>query len=118
MPGRHAKSGFADGLGSVAPPEAIGVCVIPKRKGDRRVGSPRVTTRTRVPRRPAETDLGFSWGPVNSLLLGLALAVLGAGYVALSRGSITLAPVLLVVGYCVLVPASLLLRGRSQGSGE
>ena len=52
------------------------------------------------------------------LLLGLALAVLGAGYVALSRGSTTLAPVLLVVGYCVLVPASLLLRGRSQGSGE
>ena len=27
------KSGFADGLGSVAPPEAIGVCVIPKGNG-------------------------------------------------------------------------------------
>jgi hypothetical protein len=104
--------------GLVAPPEAIGVCVIPKRKGDRRVGSPRTTTRTRVPRRPAETDLGFTWGLQNSLLLGIALAVLGLGYVALSRGSTTLAPVMLVVGYCVLVPASLLLRVRNQGSGE
>jgi len=82
------------------------------------VGSPRTTSRTRVPRRPVETDLGFTWGLLNSLLLGIALAVLGLGYVALSRGSTTLAPVLLVLGYCVLVPASLLLRGRNQGSGE
>ena len=78
----------------------------------------RPTTRTRATRRPVETDLGFSWGIVNSLLLGFAVAVLGAGYVALSRGSTTLAPVLLVLGYCVLVPASLLLRGRQHGTGE
>src|SRR5262245_16180489 len=38
------------------------------------------------------------------------------GYLALSRGSITLAPVLLVAGYCVLIPASLLIRGRTSGS--
>jgi uncharacterized membrane protein len=54
----------------------------------------------------------------NSLLLGLGLAVLVVGYFALSRGSITLAPVLLVLGYVVLIPASLLLRRRVQGSGE
>ncbi len=82
------------------------------------MSGPRPTIRARAPRRPAESDLGFSWGPVNTLLLGLALAVLGVGYVALSRGSTTLAPVLLVVGYCVLVPASLLVRGRNQVSGE
>jgi len=78
----------------------------------------RPTSRARAPRRPAETDLGFTWGALNSLLLGVSLAVLVAGYVALSRGSTTLAPVLLVLGYCVLVPASLLLRGRDQGTGE
>ena len=82
------------------------------------MGNPRTTTRARGARRPAETDLGFSWGLQNSLLLGVALAVLGVGYVALSRGSTTLAPVMLVLGYCVLVPASLLLRGRNQDSGE
>ena len=81
------------------------------------MGGPR-TTKTRVPRRPAETDLGFSWGLKNSLLLGVALGVLGLGYVALSRGSTTLAPVLLVLGYCVFLPASLLVRRRKPNSGE
>jgi hypothetical protein len=76
------------------------------------------TTRPRSIRKPAEADLGFNWGLANSLLLGLALASLAAGYVALSKGSTTLAPVLLVTGYCVLMPASLLYRGRDQGSGE
>ena len=69
-------------------------------------------------RKPPEADLGFLWGPVNSIMLTLGVAVLVAGYVALSRGSITLAPVLLVGGYCGLIPASLLLRGRKNASGE
>ena len=74
--------------------------------------------RGKGPRRPVETDLGFRWGPLNSLLLGLGLAVLVLGYLALARGSITLAPLLLVGGYCGLIPASLLLRGRGEESGE
>jgi hypothetical protein len=78
----------------------------------------RTSPRTRGQRKSVEVDLGFSWGRVNSLMLGLAVAVLIAGFVALSRGSITLAPVLLVLGYCGLIPVSLLIRGRNQGSGE
>jgi hypothetical protein len=78
----------------------------------------RPISRARGLRKPAEPDLGFNWGIANTLLLGLAVAVLVAGFVALSRGSITLAPVLLVLGYCVLIPASLLIRGRQQDSGE
>lgn len=74
--------------------------------------------RGRGTRRPIEADLGFRWGPMNSLLLGLGLVVLALGYIALARGSITLAPMLLVGGYCGLIPASLLLRGRSEESGE
>jgi len=69
-------------------------------------------------RKGPEADLGFAWGPLNSVLLGLGIVVLVAGYVSLSRGSTTLAPVLLVAGYCGLIPASLLLRGRSGESGE
>lgn len=74
--------------------------------------------RPRSLRKPQETDLGFAWGVPNTVLLGLAMVALVAGYLALSRGSTTLAPVLLVTGYCVLVPASLLIRGRNQGPGE
>ena len=78
-------------------------------------GKPVVKSRSQRRAAVIESDLGFSWGIWNSLLLGLGVAVLVAGYVALSKGSITLAPVLLVTGYVVLIPASLLIRGRDTG---
>ena len=74
--------------------------------------------RSRLPKKPAETDLGFTWGLTNTVLLGLGVAALVAGYMALGRGSITLAPILLVLGYCGLIPASLLWRGRGEEPGE
>jgi len=72
----------------------------------------------RAARGPVETDLGFRWGLANSMLLGLGVATLVAGYIALGRGSITLAPILLVGGYCGLIPAALLWRGRGDDAGE
>jgi hypothetical protein len=39
---------------------------------------------------------------------GLALFAIAAGYADLARGGETLAPVLLVAGYCVLVPLAIL----------
>ena len=79
----------------------------------------KVTVKPKSARKQAvETDLGFNWGMLNTILLGAGLAVRAAGYWVLSQGSITLAPVLLVLGYCGLIPASLLVRGRSTGSGE
>jgi hypothetical protein len=49
------------------------------------------------------------FGPKNYILLGAGLASLALGYWLLSKGSTTLAPVLLVLGYCVLVPVGLAL---------
>lgn len=65
-----------------------------------------------------EVDLGFNWGTLNTVLLALGVAFLGAGYLSLSRGSITLAPVLLVISYCGLIPAALLVRSKGTDSGE
>ena len=51
--------------------------------------------------------------PVRSrtwLWWGLAVAALLLGYVDLIRGGITLAPILLVLGYCVLIPIAILKR--------
>jgi hypothetical protein len=77
------------------------------------------TTRAKNIRKPAvEADLGFRWGRLNSLLMAAGLAILVAGYLLLSKGDISLAPVLLVLGYVVLVPASLLVRGKAQATGE
>jgi hypothetical protein len=76
------------------------------------------TTRPRSLKKPVEADLGFTWGRVNSLFFGLAIASLLVGYVTLSQGSTTLSPIMLVIGYCVLIPLSLLYSGRSQGSSS
>ena len=65
-----------------------------------------------------EVDLGFRWGMWNSILLLLGVAVLVGGYMSLAKGSLTLAPVLLVAGYCGLIPASLLVRGNGSNEGE
>jgi hypothetical protein len=65
-----------------------------------------------------EVDLGFRWGMVNIVLLVLGVLVLAGGYKSLAGGSLTLAPVLLVTGYCVLIPASLLVRGSGSNEGE
>ncbi len=49
---------------------------------------------------------------MNFLILAAAFVVIAFGYVLLSRGSITAAPILLVVGYVVLIPAALLMGYR------
>ncbi len=41
---------------------------------------------------------------------GAALLTLALGYADLARGGDTVAPILLVLGYCVLVPRAILAR--------
>ena len=52
-----------------------------------------------------------STAPARSRTLlwwAIALATILLGYVDLARGGETIAPILLVVGYCVLVPLAIL----------
>ena len=58
----------------------------------------------------------FEWpfGTRNYLFFGIGLLVIIGGYIALASGSITLAPVLLVLGYCVLIPVSILMRDKKK----
>ncbi len=52
--------------------------------------------------------------PVNWALLAAGAVAVFVGYVLLDRGSVTAAPLLLFVGYLVLIPAGLLAGlGRS-----
>ena len=48
--------------------------------------------------------------PKNWVLLIIGLATILIGYVLLSSGSITLAPLLLVAGYCVIIPIGILIK--------
>ena len=58
--------------------------------------------------------LGF--GTANWAVLAAALVCIVAGYVLLDRGSVTAAPVLLVIGYVILFPTGLMLG--YGGAGE
>ncbi len=59
----------------------------------------------------------------NVALLLIAAVVILFGYILLDGGSVVLAPLLLVAGYVVLIPAGLLLgfrgeKGDRAGQGE
>jgi hypothetical protein len=47
--------------------------------------------------------------PLNWAVLAAALVCIVAGYASLAAGSTVWAPVLLVVGYCVLIPLGIFL---------
>ena len=74
---------------------------VEQRKRSRRPGGPR-------PAEPASVEIPF--GKMNYIIFAAAAAVILLGYFALSRGSITLAPFLLLVGYLVLIPWGILAR--------
>ena len=58
--------------------------------------------------RPSGVDLPF--GRKNYILFGLAAVFILVGYIFLSRGSITLAPILLLTGYLILIPWGILAK--------
>lgn len=48
------------------------------------------------------------------------LALIALGFASLTRGSLTLAPVLLVSGYCIAIPVAIMIGrpgGRRAGPG-
>lgn len=57
----------------------------------------------------AESHASLKFSAINGVLLVLGLAAITAGYVLLARGSTVGAPLLLVLGYAVLVPLAIIL---------
>jgi len=69
--------------------------------------------------RPSREGGDLRFGRKNAISLGSALVAILLGYLLLSRGSITAAPLLLVLGYCVLVPYGLAAgTGKKASGGE
>lgn len=59
-------------------------------------------------------EVEWPFGTRNYIILGVALVVIIAGYILLAQGSITAAPLLLVIGYCVIIPVAIILRDPSR----
>lgn len=68
--------------------------------------SPRSKTGPAAPK--ARPNIQF--GTKNWILLGVGILTIIAGYLFLAKGSITIAPILLVAGYCVLIPVAILVK--------
>lgn len=69
-------------------------------------------------RGPDAGERGFRFGPVNFALMAAAGVAIVLGYVLLDGGSVTAAPLLLVLGYAILLPAGLLMGWRRLGSED
>jgi hypothetical protein len=50
----------------------------------------------------------LSFSRANGIWLGAAVIAIAIGYFLLSTGSMILAPILLVLGYCVLLPIGII----------
>jgi len=65
-------------------------------------------------------DTGFPLQRENFIILGIGLLVIVLGYVALSGNTVegfsqlTLAPILLVLGYCVIIPVGIMYRKKKS----
>jgi hypothetical protein len=66
------------------------------------------TTRTRTAD-PSAAPNSLRFSAINAILLCAGLAAIVAGYVLLSGGSTVGAPLLLVLGYVVLLPLAIIL---------
>jgi hypothetical protein len=72
----------------------------------------------RKPEKPSKADESraplttgeLRLGKRNYALLSLGVLLVCLGFVTLRQGSITLAPLLLVLGYCVAIPLALVLK--------
>jgi hypothetical protein len=56
------------------------------------------------------------FGKRNWMVLGAGMGSIILGFITLAAGSITLAPILLVLGYCVLIPVGIMIKDKSSES--
>ena len=60
----------------------------------------------------------WSFGKVNYQLFGISLLIIVIGYLLMATGetnsiqSIKLAPILLVIGYCIVLPISIIYKSK------
>jgi Flp pilus assembly protein TadB len=64
--------------------------------------------------KPSRAEIEWPFGPRNYIIFGVALVIIIIGYILLAQGSITAAPLLLVIGYCVVIPVAILTRDPSR----
>ncbi len=75
----------------------------------------------KVPETGKARDKGLEEPPLTTLnyvLFIAGLLVITAGWFLLRAGHISVSPVMLIVGYCVLIPLGIILRPGSGNGGK
>ena len=74
--------------------------------------------------RKAKKEDVFPFGRENYLILLAGVVVIIVGYLALSEKTVegflplTVAPILLVLGYCVIIPVGIMYRKKNRGTED
>ena len=62
----------------------------------------------------------WSFGKINYQLFGIGLLTILLGYILMATGetesvqSIKISPIILMIGYCILIPAAILVKPRRK----
>jgi len=59
---------------------------------------------------------GPDFGRRNYMILGAGILTIIIGFVLLALGDITISPILLVLGYCVIIPVGILIPKDKNGN--
>lgn len=65
-----------------------------------------------TPKTKAET--GPIFGKRNYILFAVGLLVIIAGFIFLGTGDTVFAPILLVLGYCVIIPVAIIIKDKKK----
>ena len=65
-----------------------------------------------APKIKAET--GPIFGKRNYILFAVGLLVIIAGFIFLGTGDTVFAPILLVLGYCVIIPVAIIIKDKKK----
>jgi hypothetical protein len=76
----------------------------------------KIKEKPKKPTRRPKVELPF--GPRNYTWFGIGILVIVIGYIFLAMGSMTLAPILLVAGYCVIIPISIIISSEKKKEVE
>lgn len=85
-------------------------------KEDKRKIKPQLKPVGRTSKGEGKSVLPFT--KKNYMWFAIGLAVIVLGYITLGYGSITLAPILLVAGYCVIIPIAIIIDGGKEKPKE
>ena len=81
-------------------------------KKDKYKGKPKAKPKPQIERFKDKSVLPFT--RKNYILFAIGIFVIVVGYITLGYGSITLAPLLLVLGYCVIIPIAIIINGGRE----